>query len=51
MVIYKITSYIDKNKYFKRLDSQLNKLMNQNLIKVPKVVEPAKHKTKEIKTV
>ena len=42
MMIHKITISVDYNQYLKRLDTQLNEPTNQNLIKVPKVVEPTK---------
>ena len=31
---------VDNNSWLKRLDTQLNKLANQNSCKVPKVVKP-----------
>ena len=40
MIIHKILFFVDYNKWLKRLDTQLNNLTNQSLIKVPKVVEP-----------
>ena len=36
---------VDYNKWLKCLDTQFNKLTNQNLIKVPKVVKPRNKKT------
>ena len=45
MMIHKITPYIDYNYWLKRLDTQLNGPLNQNSIKVPKVVMPKKKKT------
>ena len=45
MMIYKITLFVDYNKWLKRLDIQLNEPTNQNLIKVSKVVKPANKKT------
>ena len=43
--IYKITPSVDCNKWLKRLDTQLDKSINQNSSKVPKVVEPTNKKT------
>ena len=40
MITHKITPSVDYNKWLKRLNTQLNKPTNQNLIKVPKVVKP-----------
>ena len=40
IMIHKINPYVDYNQQLKRLDTQLNEPTNQNLLKVPKVVEP-----------
>ena len=42
-MIHKINTSVDN--WLKRLDFQLNEPTNQNLIKVPKVVEPTNKKT------
>ena len=42
---YKNTLSVDYNKWLKRLDIQLNKLTNQNLIKATKVFYPTNKKT------
>ena len=39
------SSSIDYNLWLKRLDTQLNELINQNSIIVPKVVKPTNKKT------
>ena len=39
MLIHKFTPSVDDNQWFKRLDTQLNKLTNLNLLKVAKVVK------------
>ena len=44
MIIHKITPFVDYNEWLKRLDTQLNEQTNQNLIKVPKIVEPTNKK-------
>ena len=44
MLINKITPSITEL-WLKRLDTQLNKPTNQNLLKVPKVVKPINKKT------
>ena len=46
MLINKITLSI-KEKWLKRLETQLNKPTNQNLLKVPKVVKRTNKKTLE----
>ena len=45
MLIHKITPSLEYNHWFKRLDTQLNELTNQNSIKVPKVIKPTNKKT------
>ena len=45
MMIHKINTSVDYNKWLKHLDTQLNALNNQNPIKVSKVVRPTKKKT------
>ena len=45
MYIPKINPFVDYNKWLKNLDTQLNEPINQNSLKVPKVVKP----TKELK--
>ena len=45
MMIHKITTSVDYNKWLKRLDTQLNQPTNQNSIKVPKVVKQTNKKT------
>ena len=45
MMINKITSSVDYNKWLKRFNTQLNKSTDQNSIEVPKVVKPTKNKT------
>ena len=45
MIILKITPSVGYNQWLKRLDSKLNEQTNQNLMKVPKVVEPMNKKT------
>ncbi len=45
MVIHIITSSVDKNKWLKRLNTELIKLTNQNSQKVPKVVKITNKKT------
>ena len=45
MMIHKFTPYVDYKQSLNRLDSQFNKLTNQNSIKVPKVVKPRNNKT------
>ena len=45
MMKHKITHSVDYNYWLKRLDTQLNKPTNQNLIRVPKVVKPTNKKT------
>ena len=44
MMIYKITRSVDYNLLLKRLDTRLSEPTNQNLIKVPKVVNPTNNK-------
>ena len=44
MVIHKITPSKDYKKWLKRFDTQLDEPINQNLIKVPKVVKPMNKK-------
>ena len=43
MMIHKIR-FVDNNKWLKRLDTQLNELINLNSIKVPKVGKPMNKK-------
>ena len=46
MMIHKITPSVDKNKWLKRLNTQLNETTNHDLFtKVPKVVKPTNKKT------
>ena len=45
MMIQQITYSADYNYWLKRMNTKLNKLTNQNLIKVPKVV---RHKNKTL---
>ena len=45
MMIHKITPSVDYNFWWKRLETQLKKQTNQNLIKGPNVVEPTNKKT------
>ena len=45
MMIHKIILSVDYNYRLKRLDTQLNELTNQNLLKVPKVVKQTNKKT------
>ena len=40
MMIFKITPSVDYTWWLKRLYTQLNEPINQNSVKVPKVVEP-----------
>ena len=42
MLIHKVTPSVDYNWWLKRLDTQLNKPVNQNLIKVPKLSQRIK---------
>ena len=42
MYIPKINPFVDYNKWLKNLDTQLNEPINQNSLKVPKVVKPKK---------
>ena len=42
MIKHKVISSVDYNLLLKLLDTQLKEPTNQNLIKVPKVVEPRK---------
>ena len=42
MIIHKITTSVDYNYWLKYLDTQLNGLINQNLIEVPKIVKQIK---------
>ena len=44
MMILKIIPSVYHNMWLKRLDTQLNKPTNQNLIQVPKVVESTNKK-------
>ena len=44
-MIYKITPFVDYNKWLKRLDTQPNKGTNKNSVKVPKVVDTTNKKT------
>ncbi len=39
LMTHKITPSVDLNQWLERLNTQLNKPTNQNLVKVPKVVE------------
>ena len=43
MMIHKIR-FVDNNKWLKRLDTQLNELINLNSIEVPKVDKPTNKK-------
>ena len=45
MMIHKIIPFVDYNQWFKRLDTQLNTITNQNSIKDPKVIKSANKKT------
>ena len=45
MMIHKITPSVDYNYWWKRLETQLNKPTNQNLIKGPNVVKLTNKKT------
>ena len=45
MMIQKITPFVDYNWWLKRLYTQLIEPINQNSIKVPKVVKPKNKKT------
>ena len=45
MLIHQITPSVDYNLWLIRLDTQLKKPTNQNLLKVPKVVKPTNKKT------
>ena len=42
--MHKSTPFVDYNQWLKRLNNQLNKLTNQNLLKVPKYVKPTNKK-------
>ena len=43
-MIHKITPSLDYNKWLKRLDANSMEPINQSLIKVPKVIDPANKK-------
>ena len=43
--MHKITPSLDYNQQLKGFDTQLNKQINKNLIKAPKVVKPTDKKT------
>ena len=43
--MHKITPSVDYNKWLRRLDTQPNKAINQNSLKVPKVDKPTNKKT------
>ena len=45
IMLNEITSYIDYNKWLKRLDTKLKEPTNQNALKAPKVVKPTNRKT------
>ena len=45
MMIHKIATSVDRNYWWKRLDTQLNDPNNQNSLKVLKVVKPMNKKT------
>ena len=45
MMIHQIIPSVDYKKMLKRLINQLNEPINQNSIKVPKVVKPTNKKT------
>ena len=44
MILHKIIHSVDYNLWLKRLDTQLIKPTNQNLLKVPKVFKPTNKK-------
>ena len=45
MMLHKITLSVVYNKWLKRLNTRLNESINQNSLKVTKVVKPMKKKT------